>query len=296
MRVRVLTISALCWMRADPTLSEDALGNELSAADGTAWTASATDGGEPVAAVHARRPELIRGLITAFRKRKSPAEPPYRGNRVTDRPVYADDVVAGGGVNATDDTGETDGTIATAGPERIVFGTEDECVSATGDERRPCVCHTVDYLGWVAQRLDDAVAGDEPVAARAFDCQSYKAVPASFVVRPSGDADRPRPDDSPPAHVAPTQEDDGPALGTARAEVVPVKVISYRLNGPANGNSALRETLTFGSVFVSDVRSLKGCSCTFTVVVLEVSAFKKEKKETIQQSSKTRVRRAIAFH
>lgn len=196
---------------------------------------------------HSRRSDLVRGLFGTYRRnRKNPAAQTSHGRRrATDRPVNAVDVSDGGGVNATDDGHGVNATddghgekAATVGPERTVFGTEDECVSATGDERpRQCVCHTVDYLQWVAQRLDDeAVAGDDAVAGRAFDCQSYRALPAAFEVRPV-DNTAAWPDDSRPdaPAAADSGDDDRVREAAARQEVQLAKVIDYRLAGQEDG-------------------------------------------------------------
>jgi len=67
---------------------------------------------------------------------------------------------------------------------RIVFGTEDECVSA--NQGRACVCYMTDFLDLVGQRLNEAAAadddGDGSDEVVALNCRSFKPVPAAFVI------------------------------------------------------------------------------------------------------------------
>lgn len=74
---------------------------------------------------------------------------------------------------------------------KIVFGTEDECVSA--NQGRACVCYMTDFLDLVGQHLIEAAAADNDRdgsdEAAALSCRSFKPVPAAFVVYPATMAD-----------------------------------------------------------------------------------------------------------
>ncbi|CAH1736627.1 unnamed protein product [Aphis gossypii] len=74
---------------------------------------------------------------------------------------------------------------------RIVFGTEDECVSA--NQGRACVCYMTDFLDLVGQRLNEVAAaengGDGNDEAAALSCRSFKPVPTAFVLYPTTAAD-----------------------------------------------------------------------------------------------------------
>ncbi|KAE9539672.1 hypothetical protein AGLY_004924, partial [Aphis glycines] len=66
---------------------------------------------------------------------------------------------------------------------RILFSTEDECVSA--NKGRACVCFMTDFLDLIVQRLDETVDDeDETAAAVALNCHSFKSVPTAFLVYP----------------------------------------------------------------------------------------------------------------
>ncbi|CAH1736758.1 unnamed protein product [Aphis gossypii] len=66
---------------------------------------------------------------------------------------------------------------------RILFSTEDECVSA--NKGRACVCFMTDFLDLIVQRLDETVDDeDDAAAAVPLNCHSFKSVPTAFLVYP----------------------------------------------------------------------------------------------------------------
>ncbi|XP_022182320.1 uncharacterized protein LOC111042121 isoform X1 [Myzus persicae] len=108
--------------------------------------------------------------------------------RVTHRPKDAatgrDGVDGVTGDDFTDGGGPKTTTAATAA--RMLFGTENECVST--NPGRACVCYMTDFLDLICQRLNEAATAgdvdndDETVA---LPCPSFKPVPVAFVIYPS---------------------------------------------------------------------------------------------------------------
>ncbi|XP_025190793.1 uncharacterized protein LOC112591252 [Melanaphis sacchari] len=93
-----------------------------------------------------------------------------------------DYIDGGGGPDAAKST--VAAALAPAPAARILFGTEDECVSA--NQGRACVCYMTDFLDLVGQRLDEA---DDDDSTAALSCRSFKPVPTVFVVYPATAAD-----------------------------------------------------------------------------------------------------------
>ncbi|XP_029346458.1 uncharacterized protein LOC115034267 [Acyrthosiphon pisum] len=97
-----------------------------------------------------------------------------RDGAVNAKNVTSDDYIDDGGPKTTKSTAAA----------RILFGTENECVST--NPGRACVCYMTDFLDLICQSLDEAVvAGDDDEdETAALRCRSFKPVPAAFVIFP----------------------------------------------------------------------------------------------------------------
>jgi len=97
------------------------------------------------------------------------------GNADIAKNVTSDDYIDGSGPKTTK-----------SAAARILFGTENECVST--NPGRACVCYMTDFLDLICQRLDEAaavVAGDDDDdETAALRCRSFKPVPTAFVIHP----------------------------------------------------------------------------------------------------------------
>jgi len=107
--------------------------------------------------------------------------------RVTHRPkdVTVGRSGAGNAKNVTGDDYIDDGGPKSTASARILFGTEDECVST--NPGRACVCYMTDYLDLICQRLDEAAVGgdDDDDEMAPLRCRSFKPVPGAFVIYPT---------------------------------------------------------------------------------------------------------------
>ncbi|CAI6363056.1 unnamed protein product [Macrosiphum euphorbiae] len=167
---------------------------------------------------------------------------------------------AGGSKNVTSNDYIDDGgpkTTKSTAAARILFGTENECVST--NPGRACVCYMTDFLDLICQRLDEAaVSGDDDEdETAALRCRSFKPVPEAFVIYPGtaagGDVTS---TDTADAAVVPTHDsadvmverNDGKRGGRGRGgvgdkkAVAPTgkeidfdKVVSYQLEKSSDG-------------------------------------------------------------
>lgn len=121
---------------------------------------------------------------------KSKSSPSSRRRHVTIRPKDATGEDGNTAATANDQDDPQTTTVATAtgvdtpgGP--TIFGAENDCLSANNG--RPCVCHMIDFLDSVSQRLDEEVGAEDDTTAsvESFACSSYKVVPSAFIVSPS---------------------------------------------------------------------------------------------------------------
>lgn len=96
-----------------------------------------------------------------------------RGGASNAKNVTGDDYIDDGGPKTTKSTASA----------RILFGTENECVST--NPGRACVCYMTDYLDLICQRLDEAaVGGNDDDDETSLRCHSFKPVPGAFVIYP----------------------------------------------------------------------------------------------------------------
>jgi len=95
--------------------------------------------------------DIVNGIFgTRDRRRPEYKKTSVTGHRhVTNRPKDEQ--------NATVNDGVPTATTAISS-DRVVFGIEDECVSANNG--RPCMCHMTDFLKSIRKRLDKTAAED----------------------------------------------------------------------------------------------------------------------------------------
>lgn len=132
-------------------------------------------------------------LSAGFFKQHRPNDIDKKHNarrRVTHRPkdVTVDRGDAGNSKNVTGDDYIDDGgpkTTKSTASARILFGTENECVSTYPGQA--CVCYMTDYLDLICQRLDEAAVGgdDDDDEMASLRCRSFKPVPGAFVIYPT---------------------------------------------------------------------------------------------------------------
>lgn len=159
------------------------------------WPADSNRGGDDARkeysnAKDSRLSKLMDGLFDTNHRPagKSKSSPSSRRRHVTIRPKDAT-VEDGNTAATTNDQGDQRTTTTASRVETpggpTVFGAENDCLSANNG--RPCVCHMIDFLDSVSQRLDEEVMAedDTTAAVESFACPSYKVVPSAFIVSPS---------------------------------------------------------------------------------------------------------------
>lgn len=151
--------------------------------------------GRPAASPTTKSTVPWRSRLSAgfFRRRPNGIDKrPAARRRVTHRPkdiggmdtaeqVTSYDYIDSGSPNTAKSTAPKSTAAKATAAARILFSTEDECVSA--NKGRACVCFMTDFLDLVVQRLDETVDDeDETAAAVALNCHSFKSVPTAFLV------------------------------------------------------------------------------------------------------------------
>ncbi|KAF0770721.1 Mitochondrial GTPase 1, partial [Aphis craccivora] len=143
------------------------------------FEAPPTEGGpvhrcRPAASLTTKATVPRRSRLSAERHRQKDI-----GGADTPEQVTSYDYIDSGSPNTGKST-TTNFTVAA----RILFGTEEECVSA--NKGRPCACFMTDFLDLIVQRLDETVDNeDETAATGALNCHSVKSVPTAFLVYPA---------------------------------------------------------------------------------------------------------------